>query len=337
MPGHSSTSSLLSTPRGWQAAAFGLVAAGLGWTSWFATHGALAPHTRHVLTMALSFDLMVTLPASYYLLVARPRRQRWWTVAAVALLGGLRAAALIAPAALARLIIAGAVEAGLIAVIVGRGRVAWRARGRHDDPLAVLGRMTAASIGIPVVAEIVASELAVFYYGALSWWRRPQVPSGTRAFSVHQRGGGAALLGVLAGMALLETGIVHIVLLHWSPRVAWIVFALDLYGVLWIVASARALVLRPILVDAEKVVLRVSLWWTMVIDRRLVAEVRPFTGPRPARRSTDPLVLTSLSPPSVLLRFREPFVATGMWGRRRTVASIAVPVDDAAAFLRALG
>ena len=72
--------------RTWQTGAFTAIALGLGTMTWIAGNGALAPHTRHVMTMALSFDLLVTLPGSYYLLVARPRGQRWWTVVGVALL-----------------------------------------------------------------------------------------------------------------------------------------------------------------------------------------------------------------------------------------------------------
>jgi len=61
-----------------------------------------------------------------------------------------------------------------------------------------------------------------------------------------------------------------------------------------------------------------------------------FTGPRPKRRSIDPLLIASLGGPSVLLRFHEPVVAMGMWGRRKAVTSIALGVDDSAAFLNAL-
>ena len=137
-------------------------------------------------------------------------------------------------------------------------------------------------------------------------------------------------------MAVLETLVVHVLLLHWSPRIAWTVFALDLYGAVWMVAAARALILRPVLVGPRMVLLRMGLSWTVSIDRDLIADARMFTGPRPKRRSIDPLLIASLGGPSVLLRFHEPVVATSMWGRRKTVTSIALAVDNPAAFLRSL-
>jgi hypothetical protein len=319
----------------WRTGTFAAIALGLSTTSWIAANGSFAPHTRHVLTMALSFDLLVTLPGSYYLLVARPRGQRWWTVGGVAVLGMLRTAMLIAPAALATLILGSVIEAGLVGVLVIRGRAAWRARGRHDDPLLVLGRIMPES-SLPLAAAIVSSELAVFYYSLLSWWRRPHVSAGMRPFSVHQRGGATAILYVMAAMGVLETAIVHVVVQHWSARAAWAFTAFDLYGVLWIVAAARALVLRPILVGADTIVFRASFWWTVAVDRMNVAEVRPFTGTRVKRGSTDPLSLAWFTTPSVLVRFHEPVSATGLWGRKKTAAAIAVPVDDVDAFLRAV-
>ena len=321
--------------RTWQTGAFTAIALGLGTTSWIAANGPLAPHTRHVMTMALSFDLLVTLPASYYLLVARPRGQRWWTVVGVAVLGMLRTAMLVAPAGLARLILLAAIEAGLLGALVVRARTAWRARGHNDDPLLVLGRIMPES-SLPLAAAIVSSELAVFYYSLLSWWRRPHVVAGMRPFSVHQRGGATAVLYLMAAMGVLETAVVHIVVQHWSTRTAWAFTAFDLYGVLWIVAAARALVLRPILVGADTIVFRASLWWTVAVDRTNVAEVRPFTGTRVKRGSTDPLSLAWFATPSALVRFHEPVIATGLWGRKKTAAALAVPIDDVDGFMRAV-
>jgi hypothetical protein len=319
----------------WRTGTFAAIALGLGTTSWIAANAPLAPHTRHVLTMALSFDLLVTLPGSYYLLVARPRGQSWWTAVGVAMLGMLRSAMLVGPAALARPIL-GVAIAGLMGVLVIRGRTAWRARDRHDDPLMVLGRIMPET-SLPLAAAIVSSELAVFYYGLLCWWRRPHVSAGMRPFSVHQRGGATAVLYVMAAMGVLETAVVHILVQHWSARAAWAFTAFDLYGVLWIVAAARALVLRPILVGADTIVFRASFWWTVAVDRTNVAEVRPFTGTRVKRGSTAPLSLAWFTTPSVLVRFHEPVSATGLWGRKKTTAAIAVPVDDVDAFLRAVG
>jgi hypothetical protein len=40
--------------------------------------------------------------------------------------------------------------------------------------------------------------------------------------------------------------------------------------------------------------------------------------------------------PSVLVRFQEPVIAAGLWGRKKTAAAIGVPVDEVDAFLRAV-
>lgn len=330
-----STNSATGHGRTWQTGVFAAIALGLATMSWVAANGALNPHTRQVMTMALSFDMLVTLPGAYYLLIARPRGQRWWTVAGVALVGVMRAAMLVAPAGLARLIVGASIEAGLVGMLVIRARAAWRARGRHDDPMIVLGRVVPETT-LPLASAIASSELAVFYYGLLSWWRRPHVPDGMRPFSVHQRGGVTAILYLVAAVLLLETAVVHIVVQHWFARAAWVVTAFDLYGALWIVAAARALVLRPILVGADTIVFRSSMWWTVAVDRTNVADVRPFTGPRLKRGSTHPLSLAWFTAPAAVVSFHQPVTVTGLWGRKKIVAAIAISIDDLDGFVRAI-
>src|SRR5690349_3915899 len=102
-----SVTALSRNAQRWQSATFALLAATLATISWIAVHGALTDHTRRVLTVGLSFDLSVTLPGAYYFLVARPRHQALWIVGAVALMGALRTAALLAPGRVDRILISG--------------------------------------------------------------------------------------------------------------------------------------------------------------------------------------------------------------------------------------
>lgn len=331
--GRPMSAALSQNAQRWQTATFGLLAATLATISWIAVHDALTDHTRRVLTFGVSFDLSVTLPGAYYLLVARPRHQATWVVGAVALIGVLRAAALIVPDPIARIVIGGVVEAAVLTFVVVRSGTAWQASGKTGDPLVRLARMGEAFATAPWVGEVLATELAVIYYAGLSWARAPHVPPGSRAFSVHRRSGATMMYAVMAGMCVLETAILHVVIQHWSVRTAWFITSMDLYGTLCLVAAARAIALRPILVDDATITLRQSLWWTVNIDRAVVRDVQPFSGPRPSRKSQDTLVLASFTTPSVRLSLTETVVAHGPWGRRKSVMTIVAAIDDAAGFI----
>lgn len=332
--GRPTTAAALSQPgERWWAATFGLLAATLATISWIAVHGALSDHTRRVLTLALSFDLSVTLPGAYYLLVARPRHQAQWIVGAVALLGVLRAATLIVPGRVDAVLVGGVVEAAILAFVVVRGRTAWRANGRTGDPLVRLAILGDLFVTVPGVGEVVATELAVIYYAVLSWRRAPHVAPGSRAFSVHRRSGAAMIYAVLAAVCVLETAVLHVLIQHWSAKTAWFITAMDLYGVLYLVAAARAIVLRPTLVDDDTIVLRQSLWWTVTIDRETIADAQLFRGPRAPRTSPGTLVLASFTTPSVRLSLSKPVVARGPWGRRKPVTTIVAAIDDGPGFI----
>lgn len=326
------SAALSQNAQRWQTATFGLLAATLATISWIAVHGALTDHTRRVLTLGVSFDLSVTLPGAYYLLVARPRRQASWIVGTVALIGVLRAASLIVPDRI-RILIGVVVEAAVLTFVLVRSRTAWRASGKAGDPLVRLASMGEVFATAPWIGEVVATELAVIYYAVLSWGRAPHVPPGSRAFTVHRRSGAAMMYAVMAAMCVLETAVLHVVIQHWSVKTAWFITSMDLYGTLCLVAAARAIVLRPILVDEATITLRQSLWWTVNIDRAVVADARPFSGPRPSRKSPDTLVLASFTTPSVRLHVTGTVEAYGPWGRRKRVTTIVAAIDDAAGFI----
>src|SRR6185295_1564896 len=123
------------------------------------------------------------------------------------------------------------------------------------------------------LAAVLASELAVFYYAFAAWRRAPHVPAGTRAFPVHEQSGVAALFGVLAGVSVMEAALVHLIVMRWSAAGAWILTALSSYGAVWLIAMARAFVLRPALVKDGELVVRGGMMWTVRVPIRIIAAI----------------------------------------------------------------
>ena len=126
-----------------------------------------------------------------------------------------------------------------------RSRAAGGSRGA-----AVLAGLQAALP--PPVYRLVRSELAVVR--ALGWAarRRTAVRPGEEAFSYTSRIG--VLLGVMIGLTPVEMGVVH-VLLPW-PTVRWVVFALGLAGLFWLVGFVLSLRQHPHTLDDSTLTLR---------------------------------------------------------------------------------
>jgi hypothetical protein len=128
---------------------------------------------------------------------------------------------------------------------------------------------------------------------------------------------------------VVETFLVHLVVMRWSLLAAWILSALSTYGTVWLVAAARAFVLRPVLVEADELIARSGILWTVRIPLAAIAAVEPG--------GTDhAMKLPPASQPNVILRLSRPVIAHGMYGLTRRISSLALAIDDRNGFERAI-
>jgi len=277
----------------------------------------------------LTLDLVLTVPAVFFLGVAR--RRGWPVVTAVPLVVlGLVLAARVLPAdqhgtlrVLERL--AAPLELGVIAWIALRARRALRRTSADDpDPLERLHAVAREVLGSERVAAFVASELALLHY-AFAWRARPHVPAGTRAFTHHRKCGHGATVAVLLLLLAAEGFALHLLVTRWSPLAAWILSASELYAALWLIADHRATVLRPILVSDDALWLRAGLRASVRVPRAAIVAV---TRTKPAAGA---LKLAFLASPTRWIRLAEPVVVRGPYGLARRTAEIGLAPDEPAA------
>ncbi len=288
----------------------------------------LAP--RPAVGIGAAFDVAITVPALYWVLVVRGGLQPLVSLVPLCLRGVVRATYLAPGSAWARPAVGAAAEFAVFALIAVRLRRGWRASGTDRD---VLERIEAAAREIvPVrrVAAILSSELAVFYFAFATWRRSPDVPTGSQAFSIHEQSGVAALFGTLAGVSVMEAALVHLVVMRWSAAAAWVLTGCSIYGMVWLVAMARAFVVRPVLVQEGGLVVRSSMMWTVRVPLEMIRAVESAGG-------DFDMKLPPASEPNVVLRFAGPVTARGMYGMtRQDISSLGLAVDDRSGFLRAL-
>lgn len=286
----------------------------------------------------MTVDMVVVVPAAFYLLVVRRRGLPVVTLVPVVVLSVL-AASRVLPADRQQLLSAFEHLAAPIELAI-LGWIAWRSakalgRARKDataDPLQQLQQGAYEVTGSRLATSVLASELAVVYYALGSWRARPHVPEGTSGFTHHLRSGHFGI--VLAFLVILasEGLAMHLLLLRWSVLVAWIFTISSVYSALWAIADYRATVLRPILVTEESIVIRAGFRFALVVPRESIVEVgreKPDFG----RKSRN---LTLLSIPTRWLTLSQPMLAEGPYGLRRPVRAVGIEPDDPEAFDRAL-
>ncbi len=305
-----------------------------------------------LLEVGVTADLLLMPPLLYWLLLVRPGLARAWTVLVV-FVAAAAAAELVLPAgrrgtlhALRWLPAAG--ELGLLAFLAVRVRRGVRTAGAASADVLDRTRAAAAQVfGSGVVADAVAYEAALLAY-LFARGKAPTVAgevaegevaaggAAAGAFTFHRKSGYGGLLFAMVLAVSAETLPVHLLVSRWSGLAAWILTALSVYTVVWLLADYRALARRPTRVDARVLRLRFGLRWSLDLPLAHVRHVSDLVPPGTDKRSVD-LRLALPGARWLVVELAEPVPARGPYGVRRSVRTIGLALDDPEAFRRALG
>lgn len=306
-----------------------------------ARSAALAAHPA--VPLAITLDLTLVVPALYWLLVIRPSGASAARVVALFVLSLLGARFVLRPdqrefLSYARFLGA-PFELAVIALVVVKVRRAargFRAAGMEADVPERIAAALADAFPYPIVGRIFTTELTLGWYAVASWRRAPHVPAGARAFTYHRKSGLVALHSAVIAACIVELFLVHLVVHAFSARAAWALSAMSAIGVVWLVGLARAIVLRPVLVTAGGIAVRSGALWTLDVPFDALERVETGRVAAPPRRAPGLLRVGGNGRPSALLVLREAIMARGPYGRTKAVTTVALALDEPAAFAGAI-
>jgi hypothetical protein len=311
-------------------ALFSLSAATISATCFAILRSRIFATNPDVIAWAITFDLTLTVPMLYWIVIVRSGSARPVTTAPVFAIAAAIAAWMLPRGNqqfLHNLRYVGApLEIVTIALLVQR-LMAMRRSETSGDPLDRLRAAASAIFGDTIAAGFIASELAIVWYALFGWTRRPDVPAGAKAFTVHQRSGWGAVLAALIILVASESIAVHLLVQMWSVKAAWIVTSVDAYGLLWFIGDYNALRLRPSLVRNGTMQIRYGLRWTATVERENIVEMRA-AGSEADWKRPGILKVAMIDAPRYRMELKEPIVARGLAGLRKTVHAIAISPDD---------
>ncbi|HZG66963.1 MAG TPA: hypothetical protein VEZ12_09480 [Herpetosiphonaceae bacterium] len=301
------------------------------------------PLNTDVLALAVTVDLTLGISALYYTLVVRARHSP-----AITLLPMFIVAIL-----LARLILPSSGQMYLdrveyllplvegCALVYGLLKARTVARHyRQVRPTAVYaGDALEAGLrhtfGSSRMIGLLVTELSIPYYVVFGWFRSFKNTNPANVpISCHRRSGYGAVIGMFTAMIVLETIGLHLVIQHWSATAAWILTAVSIYSLLWIIGDYHAIRLHPIVLGTQALYIRTGLRWRVDVDWTNIADVRRMT---PVRKPTQGFLNAAVyGEPRFVLQLKKPVIAYGLFGMQKHVSQIGLTVDDETLFLREL-
>lgn len=284
-----------------------------------------------VAAWGVTFDLTITIPVLYWLLVVRRGRARPLTIAPVFLLGTVLATVVIPRGQQQFLLELGRfavplAEVLLVGALVRRIVITAKLRGVPADPYERIRLAARTLAGDNRVATVIASETAMLYFALLGWRKKPEVVPG-RAITFHERNGWSTIAACILVLIAAEGIGMHFLLGIWSTTAAWAWTALDLWAAIWIIGDAQALRLHLSHVTSEALHIRYGLRWNVTVPRELIASIEEIHSESEWKRK-DVLKVAILDEPRWLVTLREPVIAHGLLGLRKEVSALALLPDD---------
>jgi hypothetical protein len=297
---------------------------------------------RPILPYAVTFDLLVGLPALFYWLVMRHYQLPISSLisvvgACLALAYWLLPVGQQAPLQ-ALYFLPAVLETLTLLLLVAKGRRLVRSyqlayqQQPHFWPCAQIAvQQTLGPAGAFLLAEI-----EMLRYAVLGWWAKPALMPQAVVFSTYRESGFTAFASMVGVALVVETAVVHLLVTSWSTRVAGGLLFLEGYTLVMLLAHGQAVRLRPVLLTADRLHLNVGFVWQLTVpiaELVTIASLRDTPTPAP-----DLLNLTKLlfTPPNLLLTFSQPVTVKGPYGIQRTGRRLAVYLDQPQQFMAAL-
>lgn len=292
----------------------------------------------YIESVALPLDFMVGIPLGFYLLVVKPRKLTLLSVIPVIWIGyGLSVVALGSPESGILPYLLSALVPAELAIAVKEVRkiikVYRSAKASSDDPMAWFKDTMRYLVRKDMPASMTAAELSVWHYALFSWRKKPYVLPGEKAFSYHNAGG---YMNMMLGLALafpVEIIGVHILVSQWNIAAAFVITALSIYAVVWLLGDARARIMRPVAIGADHVRLECGIQMQAMIPLADIEKVCFSENDIYDIEKSDRLNYVTFYQANVWIIAKHPVAINTMLGEKR-VRAIGVSLDDAHAFAR---
>ena len=311
-----------------------LLMAGIAWL----TQSPYFQRQPEALSLGITVDLILTIPVVYFFLIRKKNIPNTTTipfiVAGVLLAGWLIPAP--HPFYLDRINIwvLPLLEGIVLLIVIRKVRIAsrhYRAQAADIPDVFTALKEAAKSVVPGRLSILLATELAVLYYGFSSWKKRTLVK---HEFSYHQNSSATALFVTLIFLVLVEASVLHLLLQQWSNTVAWILSVISLYSALQLFGMVRSLGQRPIAIKEGALILRYGMLSEAIIplgNITKVERIRTLAAPTP---TLSPL--GEWEELNIVIHLKETATLHQLYGFKKTFNSLAFHVDEPDALVMAL-
>ncbi|TXG37356.1 hypothetical protein [Seonamhaeicola maritimus] len=303
----------------------------------FIVNSSMFQNNTEVLAIGITFDLLLTVPVVYFLLIRKTNIPK--TTVVPFLILGIVVCSIILPVEnqyylnLFKTWALPVIELSIVSYIVYNIRKAIKQyklnKTQSFDFFTTLKKTCGEILPKGLVMPFV-TEIAVFYYGFVYWKKRRLKEN---EFSYHKESGTVTLLIAIIFIVGIETVTVHVLLSKWSHIAAWIFTFLSIYSGIQILGFLKSMLKRPISIECNKVYLRYGIMSETTINIEDIDAIeitsKDFEKSKENRKLS---ILGDLESHNMLICLNKENTLIGLYGIKRTYKNLALYVDDGVRF-----
>ncbi len=289
------------------------------------------------LSIAITFDLLLTAPLVYFLLIRKTKIPK--TTVVPFLILGLVVGSFILPTENQQYLILfktwalPLIEIAVVSfVIYNIRKVAKQYRLNKTASFDFFTTLKSTCLELLPKATVspIVTEIAVFYYGFVYWKKRPLKEN---EFSYHKESGSVALFIALICIIIIETVALHFLLLKWSSISAWILTFLSVYSGLQIFGFLKSMLKRPISIENGQLFLRYGIMTESTIQLKDIESIEVSSKDLEQTDHTRKLALLGdLESHNIILHLKKENILTGLYGIKKPYKTLAFYVDNKSQF-----
>ena len=297
-------------------------------SSWFYTH-------PNELSIGITLDLLFTIPLVYFLLIRKKKIPKITIVSLFVI--GLVVASFILPESQQTLLsqiktyFFPIIELGILSFLLIKIRKTVKeykkTKNSNLDFYDAI-QIACKEIFPTKIASLLATEIAVVYYGFFLWKRKKLKEN---EFTIYKENGLISILLAVLLVVFIETFAIHKLAEKWSITLAWVLTATSVYTALQIYALIKSLMQRPIIVDEfnKKVLLRFGFFGKAIIPFKVIDRVEINSKDLPEDKSVTYFSpLNELGGHNVIVYLKEEIEFESFYGIKKKAKALAIFVDD---------
>ncbi len=180
--------------------------------------------------------------------------------------------------------------------------------------------------GSPLAAKLASAEISMFYFLLYKWKK-------SAGFSYHKNSGIIAMVFLIAFLIVVETTIIHLVLVRSYPIIAWILFGLSVYSFFQMISLAKSILLRPIFKDSKALYLHYGWLHATKIPLSEIKQVESCRIEEIGEEFAFFGLIKDTEEKGVCISTEKPIITESLFGQSKQYMKVFIPIDDVEGFL----